>query len=264
MEVTRGQNRTSISVSAFPDGAVRDRGRSRPPPGGEPFRRHWRWWTRVWVAFAGWLIASALRIIYPTLRLCYIDPADMFGRHARGERMIVAFWHDAIALMPLMPTRLRWPGRVNVMLSWHRDAEIAARTMGRFGVGAVRGSSTRGWLGGLRGLLEARARGEDIAIVPDGPRGPRHCAKDGVVQLARATGLPVFAFGVAARPVRRLGSWDRLQVPWPFARVAIVVSEPLFLPRRAETGLADARAAIETALARVNATAAAAVGALPE
>src|SRR5438093_222923 len=121
----------------------------------------------------------------------------------------------------------------------------------------------RRWLGGLRGLLEARARGEDIAIVPDGPRGPRHLAKDGVVQLARATGLPVFAFGVAARPARRLGSWDRMQIPWPFARVAIVVSEPLFLPRRAETGLADARAAIETALARVNATAAAAVG-LPE
>src|SRR5437870_3835673 len=180
MEVTRGQNRTSISVSAFPDGAVRERRRSRPRPGGEPFRRRWHWWTRVWVAFAGWLIATALRLIYPTLRLCYIDPADMFGRHARGERMIVAFWHDAIALMP----------------------------------------------------------------------------------LARATGLPVFAFGVAARPVRRLGSWDRLQVPWPFARVSIVVSEPLFLPRRAETGLADARAAIETALARVNATAAAAVGAL--
>ena len=259
MEVTRGQHGTSIIISTFPRGARGQRVRSHPRSTGEPYRRRWRWWTRVWVAFAGWSIATALRLIYRTLRICYIDPADMFGRHARGERMIVAFWHDAIALMPLVPARLGWPGRVNVMLSWHRDAEIAARAMARFGVAAVRGSSTRGWLGGLRGLLEARARGEDIAIVPDGPRGPRHQAKDGVVQLARSTGLPVFAFGVAARRARRLSSWDRMQIPWPFARVAIVVSEPLALPR-SESGLADARAAIEAALAEVNATAAAAVG----
>jgi len=259
MEVTRGQHGTSIIISTFPRGARGQRVRSHPRSTGEPYRRRWRWWTRVWVAFAGWSIATALRLIYRTLRSCYVDPAAMFGRHARGERMIVAFWHDAIALMPLVPARLGWPGRVNVMLSWHRDAEIAARAMARFGVAAVRGSSTRGWLGGLRGLLEARARGEDIAIVPDGPRGPRHQAKDGIVQLARSTGLPVFAFGVAARRARRLSSWDRMQIPWPFARVAIVVSEPLALPR-SESGLADARAAIEAALAEVNATAAAAVG----
>ena len=263
MEVTRGQNRTSISISTLPRSARRDRARSQPRPTGEPFRRRWRWWTRFWVAFAGWLVATGLRLLYRTLRICYVDPADMFGRHVRGERMIVAFWHEAIALLPLVPERLGWPGRVNVMLSWHQDAEIAARAVRRFGVGAVRGSSTRGWLGGLRGLLEARARGEDIAIVPDGPRGPRHLAKDGVVQLARATGLPMFAFGVAARPVCRLGSWDRMQIPWPFARVAIVVSEPVVLPRT-ETGLADARTLIETVLTRVNATAAAAVGAPPE
>jgi len=259
MEVTRGQQGTPIIISTLPRGAGRARARSRQRSTGEPYRRRWRWWTRLWVAFAGWSIATALRLIYRTLRICYVDPADMFGRHVRGERMIVAFWHDAIALMPLVPARLGWPGRVNVMLSWHQDAEIAARAMARFGVGAVRGSSTRGWVGGLRGLLEARARGEDIAIVPDGPRGPRHQAKDGVVQLARATGLPVFAFGVAARRARRLHSWDRMQIPWPFARVAIVVSEPLVLPR-SEAGLADARAAIEATLADVNATAAAAVG----
>src|SRR5262249_59163304 len=111
-----------------------------------------------------------------------------------------------------------------------RDAEIAARAMARFGVAAVRGSPTRGWLGGLRGLLEARARGEDIAIVPDGPRGPRHQAKDGVVQLARSTGLPVFAFGVAPRPPPRPGSWDRMPIPWPFARVARRGRQPPALP----------------------------------
>src|SRR5206468_2108301 len=100
--------------------------------------------------------------------------------------------------LPLVVTRLRWPGTVNVMLSWHRDAEIAAQAMRHLGIRAVRGSATRGWLGGLRGLLAARARGEDIVIVPDGPRGPRHEAKDGALQLARATGLPLVVVGGGA------------------------------------------------------------------
>src|SRR5205823_10706209 len=102
-----------------------------------------------------------------------------------------------------------------------------------------------------------RARGEDIVIVPDGPRGPRHQAKDGALQLARATGLPLVVVGAAAWPARRLGSWDRMVVPRPFARVALVMSAPLALP----ADRAAARAALEAALGEANAEAARAVGA---
>ena len=76
------------------------------------------------------------------------------------------------------------------------------------------------------------------------------------MQLARATGLPIVAIGAATRPVRRLGSWDRLQLPLPFGRVALVLGEPLAV---LEEGTAVA--AVEAALARVNEAAAAAVGA---
>jgi lysophospholipid acyltransferase (LPLAT)-like uncharacterized protein len=125
-----------------------------------------------------------------------------------------------------------------------RDGEIAARAIGHLGIESSRGSSTRGWLGGLRSLLAAHGRGEHLVIVPDGPRGPRYRAKRGIVQLARATGLPVIAFGAAARPVRRLGSWDRMQVPMPFARV-VVASEPIVVSRQADTGaVSEARPAI--------------------
>lgn len=228
---------------------------------GEPFRRHWDWRTRLSVALGGWLMATLLRLLYLTLRVTCVDPSDALGRHARGERMVVAFWHDAVALMPLLPHRLGWPGRVNVLLSWHKDAEIAGRAMRRLGIGAVRGSSTRGFVGGWRGLLGAHARGEDVAIVPDGPRGPRHKAKDGVVHLAHATGAPIVAFGAAAWPARRLGSWDRMQLPRPFARVAIVISEPLVVARGDAVGLDEARTTVEAMLAQVNAAAAASVGA---
>jgi len=94
----------------------------------------------------------------------------------------------------------------------------------------------------------------------DGPRGPRHVAKEGAVQLARATRLPLIAIGAAAHPVRRLGSWDRMQIPRPFARVALVMSAPVVLPAEKAAGVA----ALEAALARAGAEAAALVGAVVE
>ena len=223
------------------------------------FRRRWTWRTRVFVVVAGLAIALVLRLLYLTLRVRLVDPGDVFGRRRHGEPVLAAFWHEGIVLLPLLVIRLRWPGSVSVLLSWHRDAEIAAQAMHRLGIRAVRGSSRRGWVGGLRGLLAARARGEDVVIVPDGPRGPRRRAKEGIVQLARATGLPVVVVGAAARPARRLGSWDRMQLPAPFARVALVLSRPVVLPESKP----DAVAALEAALAAANAEAATLVGADP-
>lgn len=224
------------------------------------FRRRWTWRTRAWVVVAGWVVAVVIRLVHRTLRVRFVDQGGAFEARRRGQHILVAFWHDGIPLAPLLVTRLRWPGTVAVMLSWHRDAEIAAQAMRHIGIRAVRGSATRGWLGAVRGLLAASGRGDEIVMVPDGPRGPRRRAKEGAVQLARATGLPLIAVGAAARPVRRLGSWDRMQVPLPFARVGLVMSAPVELPADREAGLA----ALESALARANVDAAALVGATVE
>ena len=224
-----------------------------------PFRRRWTWRTRIWVVVAGWAVALALRLLYRTLRVRVVDHGDWFARRRHGEAVLVVFWHEGIVLLPLLVTRARWPGTVTVMLSWHRDAEIAAQAVSRLGIRVVRGSDTRGWLGAVRGLLAARKRGEDIVIAPDGPRGPRHEAKDGAVQLARATRLPLLAIGAAAHPVRRMRSWDRMQLPRPFARVTLVMGPPIVLPEEKGAG----GAVLEAALAAVGAEAAAAVGAEP-
>jgi lysophospholipid acyltransferase (LPLAT)-like uncharacterized protein len=238
--------------------ATKGLARDRAAAAGSAFRRGWTWRTRVFVQLAGFAIALALRVLYLTLRVRLVDVDDVFARRRRGEAVLAAFWHEGICLLPLLVTRLRWPGAVNVLLSWHNDAEIAAQALRRLGIHSVRGSSRRGWVGGIRGLLAARARGEDLAIVPDGPRGPRRQAKEGVVQLAHATGLPLLVIGAAARPVRRLGSWDRMQVPAPFARVALVM-RIVVLPE----GKAEALPAVEAALVAANAEAAAVVGADP-
>jgi lysophospholipid acyltransferase (LPLAT)-like uncharacterized protein len=238
------------------DTAARDAARARD----SPFRRHWTWRDRLFVGVVGWLIAAVLRLVYVTLRVRWVDPHDVVGAHARGQRVVWATWHDGIVLLPLMVVRVCPTLRPRVALSWHRDAEIAAQAVRRFGVAVTRGSAARGWVGAVRGLLEANARGEDLVVVPDGPRGPRHEAKEGVVQLARATRLPVVAIGIAAAPSRRLGSWDRLLVPRPFARVALVLGAPIPIVR---DGASEALMAVQQALERTAADAAALVEQAP-
>ncbi len=213
------------------------------------------------VQLAGYWIAVGLRLLYRTLRIRVDDAAGVVDGWRRGERVVWATWHDGIILLPLMKTRVERGLRPRVMLSWHRDGEIAAQAVQRFGVRVIRGSSTRGWLGALRGLVDANMRGDDLVVVPDGPRGPRGEAKEGVVQLARVTGLPVVAIGLAATPVKRFGSWDRMQLPLPFARVAIVLSAPVPIDRR--TAAAASLAAVQAALVDVAARAAAHVGTVP-
>jgi lysophospholipid acyltransferase (LPLAT)-like uncharacterized protein len=213
------------------------------------FRRNWTWRDRVPGHVGGAAIAAALRVLYRTLRVEVADPAGVLAARERGERFVWATWHEGIFLLPLMVRQFRTPLRPRVMLSWHRDGELAAQAARRFGVQSIRGSSTRGWLGALRGLLDAHARGEDLVVVPDGPRGPRRQAKEGVVQLARATGLPVVGIGIAAGAGHRFGTWDRLLLPRPFTRAVFVLSRPVPVPRHDHgEALGTVQAALDAAV----------------
>jgi lysophospholipid acyltransferase (LPLAT)-like uncharacterized protein len=117
-----------------------------------------------------------------------------------------------------------------IMNSIHRDGEIITRVIKRFGISTVRGSSTRGWMGGLKGMLEAYRHGYDLFVVPDGPRGPRYQAKPGVLQLARATGAPIFPVTCSAAWKLTVPSWDQLMIPLPFSRVRYIAGPQIFVP----------------------------------
>src|SRR5262249_22947989 len=131
----------------------------------------------------------------------------LLATRARGRAVVVAFWHDSIPLLPLMVTRLGWPGHPTVLLSWHRDAEIAARVVSRFGLTCVHGSSTRGWVGGLLALLAARARRRGGGR--GGPSGPAPRGQAGRGRARTRAGPPGPRLGrgrrAGARP-RGLGS----------------------------------------------------------
>lgn len=211
----------------------------------------------MFVTVAGWVLGLVLRMLYRTLRVELIDPTGRVPARLAGERAVYAFWHESLVLVPVLLRQLRPNLHPTVLLSWHRDAEIAAQAVRQLGVRVVRGSTTRGGVGGLRGLLAADQRGDDLVIVPDGPRGPRRHAQRGVVQVASGTGRPIVAIGAAATPGRRLGSWDRMQLPLPFARVRLVVSEDITV---GPDELEAARARTESVLNRVQASAESSIG----
>jgi lysophospholipid acyltransferase (LPLAT)-like uncharacterized protein len=102
---------------------------------------------------------------------------------------------------------------------------------------------------GFMQLVDAFRDGYDLAVVPDGPRGPRHVVKPGVIHLARATGAPVFPVSYAATRKRQLHSWDRLMIPLPFSSVLFVAGEPLAVSRHTPNEQMEAqRQLLETRL----------------
>src|SRR5262249_56511792 len=112
------------------------------------------------------------------LRLRAAGVAARGRRGTAGRRLIYAVWHGRIVMMPWVNVwlrRTRGARRVAVLASRSRDGEIVSRYVARFGLATVRGSSSRGGAGALRQLVAAVRAGQDVALVPDGPRGPhRH------------------------------------------------------------------------------------------
>jgi lysophospholipid acyltransferase (LPLAT)-like uncharacterized protein len=195
------------------------------------------------------VVSAALYLLSKTLRLRYFGAEDLFARWARGERIIAAFWHNRLLMMPLVDSGQP----ACVMVSAHRDGEITVRALRRWNIHAVRGSTTRGGARGLLQLIRAYREGFNLAVVPDGPKGPCYSAKPGVIQLARLTGAALFPISYAASRAKRLRSWDRLIVPLPCARVAVVVGEPIHVPRDADPEQIEAfRKMLETRLNDLN------------
>jgi len=193
--------------------------------------------------------AVAVRALGATLRLTEAGVEGIEPLWAAGRPLIYAAWHARILMIPWLNARFerRRGGRhVCVLASRSRDGELVARWVRRFGMSVVRGSSSRGGAEALRALTSAVRGGQDVAVIPDGPRGPRERVQGGLVVLAAATGAPVVPLGFAAWPARRLASWDRFLVPLPFARAAVVFGKAATVSRGADRELA--RADLERAL----------------
>ncbi|MDJ0389418.1 lysophospholipid acyltransferase family protein [Roseomonas sp. E05] len=199
------------------------------------------------------VLSLYLAFCYRTARWSLAGHANLAPFAEQGAPVIVAFWHERLPMMPMLWTvahRL-FPGakdwQPHVLVSRHRDGRFIGEVVSRFRLVMVHGSTSRGGAAGVRAMLRVLRGGSPVAITPDGPRGPRRVAAEGVAQLAALADVPVLPTAAAASRHRLLPSWDRMVLPLPFARAVLVCGAPVRVARD------DALAALPEIEAALNA-----------
>lgn len=153
-----------------------------------------------------------------------VTPDELSERYGN---VVVAFWHSRLLMMPPFSHRLKAP--MCVMISHHRDGAFITSVCKLFGVRAVRGSSRRGGVGALKGAQTVLAEGANLGITPDGPRGPVEQVQLGVISLAKKSGRPIIPVAYGVKRGKRINSWDRFLVPYPFTRGCFAIGAPMHI-----------------------------------
>jgi len=187
-----------------------------------------------------WRRKLAAALIFQVMRICIKSWRSRWQNafvHVPGSGPVIfCVWHNrlALAIASYKFTRTNWPGDgLAAMISASRDGGLIANVVERFGLQPIRGSSSRR---GPQALLEATSwvkKNYNIAITPDGPRGPRYKIQMGIIDLARITGCPIIPTSHDAHWKIRLRSWDRFQIPLPFSRCELRFGLPIHVPRDA-------------------------------
>lgn len=177
---------------------------------------------RLIIRSAGAVLYWLIRLIGSTIRF------DIRGSEYVSERQpqIFCFWHNRIPLA----TYFWRHRRIVVMSSQSFDSEYIARFIQRFGYGAARGSSTRGGKAALIQMIRAVRGGRSAAFSIDGPRGPLYEVKPGALLLSARTGAALLPFSISLDRYWQLPSWDRIQIPKPFARAVVIIGQPFCVP----------------------------------
>lgn len=170
------------------------------------------------------LVAGYIWLVYRTTRWRNDGFSPVAAFEAERRPYIVCCWHGRMLLICCVRPKTM---PVQALASGHRDGQLVARVMARFGVGAISGSTGRGGHGAIQASRAALASGAVVVITPDGPRGPAMQAAPGAIRLARLSGAMIVPVGYATRRRIFLKTWDRFMVPLPFGAGAFVCGAPM-------------------------------------
>ncbi len=189
-----------------------------------------KWYQRL----AGFVVFVLLKVVGATVRFRFDNRGAKAGDAAAPG--IFCVWHNRLSLCLHVYDRLfrgRPGGGVSLaaMVSASKDGALLSVILELFKVQPARGSSSRRGPQALRELTSWSRKGYDLAITPDGPRGPCYHLQEGLVYLAQLTGQPIYLVSYHLGWCIRLKSWDRFQIPLPFSRCDVVVERPIYVPR---------------------------------
>lgn len=184
-----------------------------------------------------WFAAQYIRFVYRTSRWQTVGGETPAPFWDENKPFILVFWHGRLLMMPYIWRRGRG---MTTLISQHNDGELIAKTIGHFGLGTVRGSSGHGGAGAVRLLVRSLAKNHSAGVTPDGPTGPRMRASDGVISVARLSGVPIIpaAYGASRRKI--LKTWDRFILPLPFSRGVFLWGEPIHVASDSDAAAREA------------------------
>jgi lysophospholipid acyltransferase (LPLAT)-like uncharacterized protein len=176
------------------------------------------------IFFASYFLYFLYRFFQLTWKIEIRESAALKELVKENKTFVVAHWHgEELGILHLLKRY-----RVACMVSQSFDGELVARMIHHFGSKAVRGSSSRGAVQALKGILRLAKEGWRPSVAVDGPRGPRHEVKLGVVEIARVLKVPILPINMAcSRSFIFKKSWNKSELPLPFSRIVIQWGEPI-------------------------------------
>jgi lysophospholipid acyltransferase (LPLAT)-like uncharacterized protein len=206
---------------------------------------------RIIIRLVSVILYWLIRVIGSTVRYRVVG----WEHHTDDAPLVYCFWHNRI---PIATHFWRRRGIV-VMSSRSFDSEYIARFIQRFGYGAARGSSTRGARAALIQMIRAVRAGKSAAFTVDGPRGPIYESKPGAVLRAAKKGAAILPFSISLDRRWELKSWDRIQIPKPFARAIVILGEKIWVRDAGEDEEEQSHRQLQLALERLRAESDAAI-----
>jgi len=179
------------------------------------------------------LIVGLMRLLALTLRWRVEDLSGALSSD-NSQRLVCLFWHNRALSMPLFYRRYGQHRSVTCLTSASKDGDIIAGIMPWFGMRSVRGSSSRRGATVMREMVAILESGTDIAITPDGPRGPRYQMHMGAIKLAQLTGASILALQINYSRYWELKSWDRFQIPKPFSTISFRIQPLVKVPAESD------------------------------
>ncbi len=186
-----------------------------------------------------------IKVLGWTMKFEVVDPEIQRSVLEKGVPAIGAFWHGRLLMMP----RAYEGKKLSFLVSSHRDGQVVGKALKRFGFHAILGSTNRKGFTAFKQMLKANKEGSDIAVTPDGPKGPRYQVQIGVIELAKLTGRPVVpvTFGASRRKI--FNTWDHFLLPYPFSKGVFIWGDPISVdPKGDRAHMEERRVVLEKRL----------------
>ena len=177
-------------------------------------------WKKLQKTIAPYILYLIVKFIYATNKKVYHHPKD------DKEPFILCMWHGDLLSQIFNYGHFRKAWIIKALISENRDGEMIAKIAKLFNCGSIRGSSSKGAAKVLINTLKELKIGNDIAITPDGPRGPRYSIADGIVAISQKSGKNIRCFNAIPSRYWQFKSWDKFVLPKPFGKIDFYISEP--------------------------------------